>query len=70
MSKPAKFDDIPPSPYYMIMDIKYNVVDWFEIPVSDLERAIRFFEAVFGFKLSRNRLGPLDMACRRLACDK
>ena len=70
MSKPAKFDDIPPSPYYIIMDIKHNVVGWFEVSVSDRERAIRFYEAVFGFKLLLNRLGLLDMACRHLACDK
>jgi len=38
------------------------VVGWFEIPVSDMERTIKFYEAVFAFKLSRNRLGPLDMA--------
>ena len=70
MSKTAKFDDIPPSPYYMIMDIKHDVVGRVKIPVIDMERANIFYEAVFGFKLSRNRLGPLDMACYRLTCDK
>jgi predicted enzyme related to lactoylglutathione lyase len=44
------------------MDIKHNVVGWFEIPVSDMDRAVRFYEAVFGFSLSRNQLGPLEMA--------
>lgn len=39
-----------------------NVVGWFEIPASDMERAIRFYEAVFGYKLERHQLGPLDMA--------
>lgn len=42
------------------MDI--NVAGWFEIPVSDMERAIRFYETVFGFKLERNDLGDLVMA--------
>jgi predicted enzyme related to lactoylglutathione lyase len=44
------------------MDIKHNVVGWFEIPVKDMDRAIKFYETVFGFKLSRNRLGMMDMA--------
>jgi predicted enzyme related to lactoylglutathione lyase len=44
------------------MDITHNVVGWFEIPVKNMERAITFYEAVFGLKLSRNKLGPLDMA--------
>ncbi len=39
-----------------------NAVGWFEIPVTDLERAIKFYEAVFGIKLSRNEMGPLKMA--------
>jgi hypothetical protein len=44
------------------MEPKHNIVGWFEIPVTDMERAIRFYEAVFEFKLSRNQMGPLDMA--------
>ena len=44
------------------MDIKHNVVGWFEVPVLDMDRAIKFYETVFGLKLSRNKLGPLDMA--------
>jgi predicted enzyme related to lactoylglutathione lyase len=30
--------------------------------VTDLERAIKFYESVFGVKLSRNEMGPLKMA--------
>ena len=44
------------------MEITHNVVGWFEIPVLDMERAIKFYEAVFGLKLERHRMGPLDMA--------
>jgi len=44
------------------MEIKHNVVGWFEIPVLDMDRAVNFYQAVFGLELSRNRLGPLDMA--------
>ena len=39
-----------------------NMVGWFEIPVTDMERAIKFYETVFGVKLDRNQMGPLDMA--------
>ena len=38
-----------------------NIVEWFEIPVSDMNRAIRFYETVFGYKIERHQLGPLDM---------
>jgi predicted enzyme related to lactoylglutathione lyase len=44
------------------MEITHNVVGWFEIPVNDMERAIKFYEAVFGFKVSRHQMGPADMA--------
>ena len=32
-----------------------------EIAVTDMERAIKFYETVFGFKLERHRMGELDM---------
>jgi uncharacterized protein len=44
------------------MEINHNIAGWFEIPVTDMERAIKFYETVFDFKLSRNKMGPLDMA--------
>jgi predicted enzyme related to lactoylglutathione lyase len=39
-----------------------NLVGWFEIPVSDMDRAIRFYESVLGIKTERHQFGPLDMA--------
>jgi len=39
-----------------------NVVGWFEIPVTDMERAVKFYENVFAIKLERHLLGPIDMA--------
>lgn len=39
-----------------------NVVGWFEIPVTNMERAMKFYGSVFGFKLQREQMGPLDMA--------
>lgn len=44
------------------MEITHNVVGWFEIPVTDMERAMKFYEAVFECKLERHAMGPLDMA--------
>ena len=39
-----------------------NPVNWFEIPVRDLDRARRFYETVFGLQLSLTAMGPLEMA--------
>jgi predicted enzyme related to lactoylglutathione lyase len=39
-----------------------NPVDFFEIPVSDMERAIKFYNSVFEINLSHIVLGPLEMA--------
>lgn len=44
------------------MSLQQNMVGWFEIPVLNMERAIRFYEAVFQVKLVRKPMGPLDMA--------
>jgi predicted enzyme related to lactoylglutathione lyase len=44
------------------MDINHNVVGWVEIPVEDMDRAVEFYQAVFGFELTRKQMGPLDMA--------
>ncbi len=44
------------------MSLNRNVVGWFEIPVTDMERAVKFYEEVFKYKLSRHPMGPLDMA--------
>ncbi|WP_085316854.1 VOC family protein [Derxia lacustris] len=39
-----------------------NVIHWFEIPVTDLDRAIGFYEAVFGTRLQRERMGGFELA--------
>ena len=41
---------------------KNNVVGWFEVPVMDMDRAVKFYETVFDFKLQREQMGELDMA--------
>ena len=40
----------------------HNVVGWFEIPVTEMERAIAFYEGVLDVRLERHTMGPLDMA--------
>ena len=40
----------------------HNVAGWFEIPVTNMERAIKFYENVLDIRLSRNTMGSLDMA--------
>jgi predicted enzyme related to lactoylglutathione lyase len=44
------------------MEKRLNPVGWFEIPIEDLERAKRFYEAVFGIELTLNEMGPMRMA--------
>ena len=44
------------------MDVPHNVFGWIEIPVNDMERAIKFYESVFGFKLQRQKFETVDMA--------
>ncbi len=39
-----------------------NPVFHFEIPVTDMERAIAFYEAVFGYPLTRENVDGYDMA--------
>jgi predicted enzyme related to lactoylglutathione lyase len=41
---------------------KNNVCGWFEIPVMDMDRAVKFYETVFEYKMHRENVGELDMA--------
>lgn len=40
---------------------KNNVIGWVEVPVANMERAIKFYETVFDFTIERHQMGPLDM---------
>ncbi len=42
--------------------VKTHIANWFEIPVKDLDRAVKFYEKVFDVKLSREDMGSLKMA--------
>lgn len=39
-----------------------NPVGWFEIPVLEMARAVKFYESVLDVKLELHRMGELDMA--------
>lgn len=39
-----------------------NPVHHFEIPVTDLDRAIQFYEGVFGYRLNRRTIDGHEMA--------
>ncbi len=39
-----------------------RVINWFEIPVTDIERATRFYETVFATTLTREDNGDMKMA--------
>lgn len=41
-----------------MQDIHRNAVNWFEIPVADLDRAQRFYEALLEASLDRREMGP------------
>jgi uncharacterized protein len=43
------------------MKMKNNVVGWFELPVGNMERAIKFYEKVLDLKIERHTMGDLDM---------
>ncbi|MDX1408896.1 MAG: VOC family protein [Saprospiraceae bacterium] len=42
--------------------MKANPVGWFEIPVSDFDRAKAFYENVFECELDVHQMGPAKMA--------
>jgi uncharacterized protein len=46
----------------MSTDTTVNTVVWTEIPVTDLDRAMRFYEAILGVPLTRNEQGPNPIA--------
>ncbi len=43
------------------MDPKANALNWFEIGVSDFERAKKFYESVFGIEMPVMDFGPVKM---------
>lgn len=44
------------------MEKSTNTLNWFEIPVTDIDRATKFYEAVFGAAMERSDMMGLKMA--------
>jgi predicted enzyme related to lactoylglutathione lyase len=43
------------------MDTTTNALNWFEIPATDIERAKKFYEAVFGIEMQAMPVGDAKM---------
>ena len=41
---------------------KENAINWFEIPVNDIDRAIKFYETVFDIKMEKMDMMDMHMA--------
>jgi uncharacterized protein len=52
----------PSPPTSLASAPQMNPVVTFEIPVSDMDRAVRFYEAVFGFTFERDSVDGNEMA--------
>ena len=44
------------------METNVNVINWFEIPATDLERAKGFYEQILDVKMETSNMGGMDMA--------
>jgi predicted enzyme related to lactoylglutathione lyase len=38
-----------------------NALNWFEIPVTDFERAKKFYESIFDYQMPENQMGEAKM---------
>lgn len=48
----------------------HNMVGWFEVPVTDMQRAKKFYDKVFDISISIHDLGGLKMGWFPMAPDK
>ncbi|MGC4099927.1 VOC family protein [Ferruginibacter sp.] len=44
------------------MTAKENALNWFEIPVSEMGRAAKFYETIFGIQLAQQEMMGMKMA--------
>ena len=44
------------------MDKSTNSLNWFEIPVTDLQRAKHFYQVIFSIHMDEMEMGPMKMA--------
>lgn len=38
-----------------------HAINWFEIPVTDFDRAKKFYETIFSYQMPENQMGPARM---------
>ena len=38
-----------------------NMINWFEIPVTDIDRAAAFYSAIFGIEIQQQEMGGIKM---------
>jgi predicted enzyme related to lactoylglutathione lyase len=43
------------------MEMTTNAINWFEIPVTDFDRAKKFYSAIFDFEMPEMQMGPNRM---------
>jgi len=43
------------------MEMLQNAINWFEIPVTDFERAKKFYGAIYDFDMPEFPMGPVRM---------
>lgn len=43
------------------MELQLNAIGWFEIPVSDFQRAKRFYSTIFAYDMPEMPMGPVMM---------
>lgn len=39
-----------------------NMINWFALPVTDLKRAVKFYNSIFDFKMNVTKMGETEMA--------
>lgn len=39
-----------------------HAINWFAIPVTDLKRAVKFYNEIFGFQMQETKMGNNEMA--------
>lgn len=44
------------------MDDTTNALNWFEIPVKDINRATKFYSALFEIEMAKMKMGETDMS--------
>ena len=43
-------------------ELKHSPVNWFEIPVTDMDRAMQFYKAVLGYSLEAKKMDGMEIA--------